>query len=95
MSKKISNKCPALNKAHKKFEDVIENKTEKQANDNDIIHVTKCDNKFPKRIFFGKLHYGLSYKSQSQGKNCVYTRISFNKNVTAVTKKCRERKQIF
>ena len=95
MSKKISNKCAALNKAHKKFEDVIESKREKQANDNDIIDVTKCDNNFPKRFFFGKLHYGLSYKSQSQGKNCVYNRISFNKKVTAVTKKCKERKQIF
>ena len=83
--KKFSNKCAALSKAHKKFEDV---KTEKQVNDNDVIHVTKCDDNFPKRIFFGKLHYGLSSgKKLSQGKNCVYARISFNKKVTAVTKK--------
>ena len=50
--------------------------------------MTKCDNNFPKRIFFGKLHYGLSSgKKLSQGKNCVYARISFNKKVKAVTKK--------
>ena len=50
--------------------------------------MTKCDNNFPKRIFFGKLHYGLSSgKKLSQGKNCLYARISFNKKVTAVTKK--------
>ena len=58
---KFSSKCAALGKAHRKFGDVIENKTEeKQANDNEVIHVTKYDNNFPKRIFFGKLHYGLS-----------------------------------
>ena len=85
--KKFSNKCAALSKAHKKFEDV---KIEKQVNDN-IIHVAKCDNNFPKRIFFGKLRYGLSFgKKISQGKNCVYARISFNKKVTAVTKKMQE-----
>ena len=52
------------------------------------FHVTKCDNNFPKRIFFGKLHYGLSSgKKISQGKNYVYATINFNKKVTAVTKK--------
>ena len=86
--KKFSSKCAALSKAYKKFGDVIENKTEKQANDNDAIHVTKCDNNFPKRIFFGKLHYGLSSgKKLSEGKSYVYARRSFNKKVTAVTKK--------
>ena len=50
--------------------------------------MTKCGNIFPKRIFFGKLHYGLSSgKKSSQGKTCVYARISFNKKVTVVTKK--------
>ena len=47
--KKFSSKCAALSKAHRKFGDVVENKTEeKQANDNEVIHVTKCDNNFPK-----------------------------------------------
>ena len=65
--KTFSNKCPVLSKAHKKFEDV---KIEKQVND--IIHVEKCDNNFPKRIFFGKLHYGLFWeKNISREKLCV------------------------
>ena len=68
--KKFSSKCAALNKAHKRFGDVFENKTEKQANDNHVIHATKCDNNFLKRIFFGILHYGLSSgKKLSQGKS--------------------------
>ena len=37
---------------------LIKNKIEKQAHD--VIHVTKCDNNFHKRIFFGNVHYGLS-----------------------------------
>ena len=61
---------------------------QKQVNDNDIIHVAKCDNNFPKIIFFGILHYGLSSgKKVSQGKKSVYARITFNKKVTAVTNK--------
>ena len=59
---------------------------QKQVNDNDIIHVAKCDNNFLKIIFFGILHYGLcSGKKVSQGKKSVYARITFNKKVTAVT----------
>ena len=54
---KFSSKCAALNKAHKTFENAIENKTEKQADDKDVIHVTKCDKSFPKRVFFSKLYY--------------------------------------
>ena len=53
--KKFSSKCATLSKAHRKFGDIIKNKTEKQANDN-VIHETKRDYNFPKRIFFGKLH---------------------------------------
>ena len=55
--------------------------------------MTKCDNNFPKRIFFGKLHDELSFgKKLSQGKN---VRISFKKKVTAVTKKMQgERENI-
>ena len=48
---------------------------QKQANDNDAIHVTKCDNNFSKRILLGKLPYGLcSGKKLSQGKNYVHAR---------------------
>lgn len=32
----------------------------KQGNDNDVIHVTKCENNFATGIFFGKLYYGIS-----------------------------------
>ena len=80
--KMFSGKCAALSKAHRKFGGVI--------NDNDVIHVTKSDNNFHKRIFFGKLHYGLS-----SGKIYVYARISFNKKVTAVTKKMQGKRPKF
>ena len=67
--KTFSNKCTAFRKAYKTFEDVIENKTEKQVNDNDIINVTKCHNNFAKGIFFYRLHYGLSSgKNYHKGK---------------------------
>ena len=54
--------------------------------------MTKWDNNFPKRIFFGKLHFGLSSgKKLLEGKNYGYVAISFNKNVTLELKKCRVR----
>ena len=74
--------------AVKIFGHATEHKTEKQANHNDVIHVTKWDNNFPKRIFFGKLHFGLSSgKKLLEGKNYGYVAISFNKNVTLELKK--------
>ena len=92
--KKFSSKCAALSKAHKKFENAIENKTEKQADDKDVIHVTKV---FPKGSSLANyIIYGLySRKNLSQGKNYLYAKMSFNKIVTAVTEKCRSREQIF
>ena len=60
----------------------------KRGSDNDVIHVTKCDNNFAKGIFFGKLYYGISSgKKLSKETNYIYARISFNKEVTAITKK--------
>ena len=69
ISKTFSNKCTAFSKAYKTFEDVIENKTEKQVNDDYIINVTKYHKNFPKGIFFDRLHYGLSSgKNYHKGK---------------------------
>ena len=44
--------------ADKKFEDVIKN--QRKVNDGDAIHLRKWENHFPKRLFFSKLHHGLS-----------------------------------
>ena len=60
----------------------------KQGNDNDVIHVTKCENNFATGIFFGKFYYGISSGEKlSKETNYMYARISFNKEVTAITKK--------
>lgn len=83
--KLFSSKFTALSKAHRNLGDVIKNKTEKQARDNDVIHVTKYDN-FPQRFFSGILHYGLSSrKNYHKGK--IMCMPGFNKNVTDVTEK--------
>ena len=54
---------------------MLENKTEKPANDNDVIHATKCNNNFPKNLLWQITLWIILWEKISQGKNYVYARI--------------------
>ena len=98
---KFAGKCSALSKASKPCEDKKDSSKEDDkiiANEhpNDIIDVTQydIDSNFPKRLMFGKLHYGSlsNRKMKSRGKIDTYARINFTKGVNDVSnKKQRDR----
>ena len=90
----------ALSKASKPCEDKKDSgKADKiiaNEHPNDIIDVTQydIDSNFPKRLMFGKLHYGSlsNRKMKSRGKIDTYARINFTKGVNDVSnKKQRDR----
>ena len=93
---KFSGKCSALSKASKLCEDKKDSSKETDkiiANEhpNDIIDVTQydIDSNFPKRLMFGKLHYGSlsNRKMKSKEKIDTYARINFTKGVNDVSNK--------
>ena len=98
---KFAGKCGALSKISKLCEDKKGSSKEADriiANEhpNDIIDVTQYDinSNFPKRLMFGKLHYGSlpNRKMKSKEKIDTYARINFKKGVNDVSnKKQRDR----
>ena len=93
---KFAGKCSALSKASKLYEDKKDSSKEADkiiANEhpNNVIDVTQydIDSNFPKRLMFGKLHYGSlsNRKLKSKGKIDTYARINFKKAVNDVSKK--------
>ena len=93
---KFAGKCRALSKASKPCEDKKDSSKEDDkiiANEhpNDIIDVRQydIDSNFPKRLMFGKLHYGslCNRKMKSRGKIDTYARINFTKVVNNVSNK--------
>ena len=91
---KFSSKCSALSKASKPCEDPKNSSKEADkiiANEhpNDIIDVTQydIDSNFPKRLMFGKVHYGSlsNRKIKSKGKTDMYAKIDFKKGVNDVS----------
>ena len=98
---KFAGKCSALSKASKLCEDKKDSsknadKIIVNEHPNDIIDVTQydIDSNFPKRLMFGKLHYGSlsNRKMKSKGKIDTYARINFKKGFNDVSnKKQRDR----
>ena len=98
---KFAGKCSALSKASKLCEDKKDSsknadKIIVNEHPNDIIDVTQydIDSNFPKRLMFGKLHYGSlsNRKMKSKGKIDMYAMINFKKGVNDISnKKQRER----
>ena len=91
---KFSSKCSTLSKTSKPCEDKKNSSKEADkiiANEhpNDIIDVTQydIDSNFPKRLMFGKVHYGsLSNRTtKSKGKTDMYAKIDFKKGVKDVS----------
>ena len=85
---KFAGKCSTLSKASKLCEDKKDsskedNKIISNEHPNDIIDVIQydIDSNFPKRLMFGKLHYGSlsNRKMKSRGKIDTYARVNFTK----------------
>ena len=89
---KLADKSIALSKPSKPCDDKKDSaeadKIIAKDHPNDIIDVTQydIDINFPKRLMFGKLHYGSLYnrKMKSKGKIETYARINFQKVVNDV-----------